>query len=136
MLVCGDANDRPDPAERAARYAELESLSPVFGRYADMGGNCTFWPEVAEVYRPPAELTGTPRILVVNSSGDPATPRAGAEALAGRFTDPAVVVVDGWQHGIYAGGNTCVDDVVGRYLADPATVSGRTACPAAAPGAG
>lgn len=135
-VVCGDATDRPDPAARAARDAELDRLEPVFGEISGVGGSvCASWPRPAEPYRPAAELSGTPRVLVVNTTGDPATPLDGALALADRFDDAALVVADGWLHGVYAGGNTCVDDVVGRYLADPAAVSGRTDCPAVEPGA-
>jgi pimeloyl-ACP methyl ester carboxylesterase len=133
--ACGDATDRPGPDERAARDAELRAVSPVFGGFVVFGGGvCGFWPEPAEPYQPPAELAGTPRVLVVNTTGDPATPLEGALALADRFDDAALVVADGWQHGVYAAGNDCVDDVVGRYLADPAAASGRTDCPAVPPG--
>ena len=136
-IICGDGTDRPDPAERAERDADLDGLSPVFGKMASVGGNvCAAWPEPAEPYRPAAEISGTPRVLVVNTTGDPATPLEGALALADRFDDAALVIVDGWQHGVYATGNTCVDEIVGRYLADPTTVSGRTTCPAPQAGAG
>jgi pimeloyl-ACP methyl ester carboxylesterase len=136
-LLCGDAPDRAALGDRAARDAELEDLSPVFGRIAGFtDGACASWPEPAEAYRFPEEVTDAPRVVVVQATGDPATPLDGGLRLADRFDDAALVVADGWLHGVYANGNPCVDDAVSRYLVDPAALSGRTDCPAAEPDAG
>lgn len=78
---------------------------------------CAFWP-VPSVGEPRVpEVPGLAPVLVVSTTGDPATPyRAGvdlAEQLGG-----ALVSYDGAQHTVVLDGIACVDDVVFRYFVD------------------
>ncbi len=68
-----------------ADAAQAMARAPEFG-VADLYGGltCSLWPLPAT--RPPHPVTapGSPPIVVIGSTGDPATPYAGAQALAGR----------------------------------------------------
>ena len=78
---------------------------------------CAFWPvpPTSRAHQP--NVAGLPPVVVVSTTGDPATPyQAGVElakALHGRL-----ISVQGNQHGASLSGNQCVDGAVTRYLTD------------------
>lgn len=98
------------------------------GAGADICGNR---PHAADPYRPGSVVgKGTPPILVVATTGDPATPITGGVRAAEQFESGVLMTYDGWRHGAYGSGRSrCVEDAVSRYLADVAPPADRTACP-------
>jgi len=58
-----------------------------------------------------------PPILVVNSTGDPATPLASAQALARELRSAVLVTTSGEAHGLL-GLNACSLELAVRYLVD------------------
>jgi pimeloyl-ACP methyl ester carboxylesterase len=77
---------------------------------------CTF-----RTFSPPEEPVriarpGYPVGLVVQAEGDTQTQYAGGPAMAARLGHNLITVVDEGKHGIYNGGNRCVDEKVNRYL--------------------
>jgi hypothetical protein len=55
--------------------------------------------------------------LVVGTTGDPATPYAQAQALAGRILDDAFLLTyNGEGHTVYGQQVTCVDNVVDKFF--------------------
>ncbi|GAA2780989.1 alpha/beta hydrolase [Crossiella cryophila] len=76
---------------------------------------CAFWavPHTSTPHRP--KVDGLPPVVVVSSTGDPATPHAWgiklAEALRARL-----LTFEADQHTIYLQGNRCVDRPVTEYL--------------------
>lgn len=77
---------------------------------------CIFWKNKPRDL-PLMNGEGVPPVLIVQSEHDPATPIEGArrahEAFAG---SRMLTVTDEGDHGIYAGGNACVDKVVEDFL--------------------
>ena len=61
-------------------------------------------------------VTRAPPILIVGTTHDPATPYAGAVDLQKRIARSRLLTFDSTEHGSYAKGITCIDDVVDRYL--------------------
>ncbi|MEJ2857423.1 MULTISPECIES: alpha/beta hydrolase [unclassified Saccharothrix] len=77
---------------------------------------CAFWP-VPPTVEQPKPVSGLPPVLVISTTGDPATPyEAGvnlAKALGG-----GLLTYEGNQHTVYLQGNECVDPIGDDYLID------------------
>ncbi|WP_245848690.1 alpha/beta fold hydrolase [Lentzea kentuckyensis] len=89
---------------------------------------CTF-----RSFTPPEEAVklgrnGYPVGVVVQSEGDTQTQYAGGPAMAARLGHNLITVVDEGKHGIYNGGNSCVDGKVNRYLIDGALPGSSSEC--------
>jgi len=69
-----------------------------------------------------------PPILVVNSTGDPATPLASAQALARELRSAVLVTTSGEAHGLLSL-NACSLELAMRYLVDLQVPQDGTACP-------
>lgn len=89
---------------------------------------CTF-----RSFTPPEEpvriaRNGYPVGVVVQSEGDTQTQYASGPAMAARLGHNLITVVDEGKHGLYNGGNKCVDDKVNRYLIDGALPGSSSEC--------
>lgn len=78
---------------------------------------CAFWPAPVTSQPHQPAVPGLPQVLVVSTTGDPATPyQAGvalAKALGGRL-----LTYEATQHTAFLQGNDCVDDAGTKYLVD------------------
>ena len=102
---------------RTTTAPELESVSPVFGRYQAWSSTlCTGWKARGEVQRR-VEARGAGPILVVGSTRDPVTPYVWSERLADDLTSAVLVTRRGDGHTSY-GQDTCVDRRVDDLLLD------------------
>ncbi|WP_084477429.1 alpha/beta hydrolase [Actinokineospora enzanensis] len=90
---------------------------------------CAFWPVPVTAAERQPQVSGLPPILVVSTTGDPATPyEAGvslAKALGGR-----VLTYEATQHTAFLQGDKCVDDAGTTYLVDLALPAPETRCSA------
>ncbi|MGZ3147696.1 alpha/beta hydrolase [Lentzea chajnantorensis] len=79
---------------------------------------------------PPVRLAraGYPVGIVVQAEGDTQTQYAGGPAMARRLGHNLITVLDEGKHGLYNGGNTCVDRKVNRYLIDGALPGSSSEC--------
>jgi pimeloyl-ACP methyl ester carboxylesterase len=113
-ISCVDSDpdgDAPDDAELAGRFqAAAPRLWPTFTG-ADF---CSSWP-VEPAGSVPITAAGAGPILVVGTTGDPATPLESSRAMADALDEGAFVVVEADQHTGY-GLNECIDDAVEDYL--------------------
>lgn len=77
-----------------------------------------------ELARPAAHPAGRhqhrdPPALVLQATGDAATPYEGAVSLHRKLRGSSLVVEEGGgNHGVTLGGNACLDGHLARYLAD------------------
>ena len=55
---------------------------------------------------------GAPTVLIVGATGDPATPLAAGRAMQRVLGNARLLVVDGYRHTSFLGGNGCVDAAV------------------------
>ena len=85
---------------------------------ADSAGSyfCAFFPEAVEP-RIPITGEGAGPLVVIGTTGDAATPFESTVALADALDDGRLVIVEADHHTGY-GLNSCVNDVVHRYLVD------------------
>ena len=127
-VTCLDA----PPAPRTLwmrNAAELKRVAPTIGVYFAFGDvSCSVWPVKAVLS--PAKLTATgPRpILVIGTTGDPATPIAWAEGLVTQFTNGRLIRYTGEGHTGYNRGSDCVNRIVDDYLTGVKTPAKRATC--------
>jgi pimeloyl-ACP methyl ester carboxylesterase len=76
---------------------------------------CAYWPTPPRPLTPP-DAKGSPLIVVVSTTGDPATPYANGVDLAARLPRGALITKVGDEHTAYGRGDACVDDAVSAYL--------------------
>jgi pimeloyl-ACP methyl ester carboxylesterase len=128
-VSCVDS-EHPVGAEAWAAFAaELEGLSPRFGAaVANEMLPCAFWSVPAEPVVGPVRAEGSPPILVLGTTGDPATPVEQAERVAAGLADGHLLVFDGEGHTAY-GRDACVDRVVEAYLVDGSLPAPGARCP-------
>ena len=114
-ISCADSADRLSVAEEDSLIDEYREVAP---RLVPEGASgqyfCTFFPAAQD---PRIEITGEGAgpIVVIGTTGDPATPLSSTEAMAAALDDGRLVVVEADQHTGY-GVNRCVDDLVNDYL--------------------
>lgn len=116
-INCLDYSATSD-AKALERDAErLVEASPTFGEllaYSEVG--CQEWPVEAEVEREPIRAEGAGPILVIGTTGDPATPYKWSASLAEQLDDAALLTYDGEGHTAYGRSNACIADAVDAYL--------------------
>jgi Predicted hydrolases or acyltransferases (alpha/beta hydrolase superfamily) len=120
-INCADSRERFTTEQTRAALPAFRRASPVFGDYLAWGlMSCTGWPVAGAWVTPDVSAPGAPPILVIGNTGDPATPYAGAKAMAAEL-GPGVGVeltYKGEGHGAYNSGSACVQKAVEGYLLD------------------
>ncbi|MER6975589.1 alpha/beta hydrolase [Streptomyces carpinensis] len=105
------------PAQAEAALPEFVRVSPQFGAlFSPFLQGCAHWP--VEPTQPSQRITapGTPPILVVGTTRDPATPYIWSQALAHQLSSGRLLTRNGDGHTGFLQGSTCVDTAVDRYL--------------------
>ncbi|MDT9688299.1 alpha/beta hydrolase [Streptomyces sp. P9(2023)] len=130
-ISCADSSERPTLAQAKALVPEFTKLSPVFGPFLawDTAAWCAEWPVEGQRADPDASAPGAGPILVVGTTGDPATPYEGAERMAKELGAGVGVLVsnEGEGHGAY-GTSACVTRTVDGYLLDGKVPAYGTRC--------
>lgn len=131
-ISCADTTGRATAAEVRSRHlAEFTAVSPVFGPYLawDLAGWCADWPVAGESETPEVAAKGAAPILVVGTTGDPATPYEGAQRMADELGAGVGVLVTnkGEGHGAYGNG-ACVTDTIDAYLLEGTVPADGKAC--------
>ena len=89
---------------------------------------CKYWAGERQVLAVPEDV-GAPPIVVVGTRHDPATPYAGAVAMARILGSGHLLTWDGHTHTAY-GQTPCITAAVDAYLVDLALPDEGTVCPA------
>jgi pimeloyl-ACP methyl ester carboxylesterase len=130
-INCLDAPLKPQP-ESAPGEDEFLAASPLFGAiaygYTEVG--CEPWPIEPTVAVPDYSAPGAAPILVVGTTGDPATPFESAVRLADLLESGVLLVREGEGHTGYLQGNPCIDEAVTAYLVDGTVPEDGTECAA------
>ncbi|MER8104159.1 alpha/beta hydrolase [Kitasatospora sp. NPDC094016] len=120
-INCVDARQRYSDQDVEQQLPQFRDASPVFGPYSAWGlTSCTGWPVPGKADHPDVSAAGAAPILVVGTTGDPATPVEGAHAMAQQL-GPGVgvnVTLQGEGHGGYNTGDPCLKQAVDAYLLD------------------
>ncbi|NJP68298.1 alpha/beta hydrolase [Streptomyces spiramenti] len=117
-ITCADTTGQRDPEAIEENRAAFEDASPVFGPYLlwSLAG-CEGWPTDGEAEKPEVSADGASEMLLIGTTGDPATPYEGAERMQRELGEGVGVLItfDGEGHGAY-GQDECIDDSVEDYL--------------------
>src|SRR5207248_7807771 len=126
--------DGPAPRDVAAVQklaADAERAAPHFGASTTwLGLPCTFWPVPATGKIGALHATGAPPILVLGTTGDPATPYAWAQSLADELRSGTLLTFAGTGHTGYGKGSACIDRAVDRYMVSLQIPPDRAECTA------
>ncbi|WP_059013228.1 alpha/beta hydrolase [Streptomyces specialis] len=131
-INCADFASRPTLETVHAHEAAFADASPVFGPHLVWSLlSCASWPVAGESDRPEVSVEGARTILLLATTGDPATPYAGAERMREAMGGPgaaALLTFEGEGHGAHASGNACVTAAVEAHLLSGATPDDGTVC--------
>ena len=116
-VTCLDYPVEGDKTTWAAQYEQAQREAPVFADSAvGMDLVCSVWGHNGT--RKPAQIhaRGAAPILVVGTTGDPATPYAWSKSLAEQLDSGQLLTWEGNGHTAYGGDASCVNDAVDAYL--------------------
>jgi pimeloyl-ACP methyl ester carboxylesterase len=127
-ILCNDTPFRGDRRFLERDAARDGAKWPLLGYYQIMGP-CAYWDRPNVNLKHPNGI-GVAPTLMVQSERDAPTPIEGARrAHAGFAGSKMLTVKDEGDHGIYGFDNSCVNDVVERYLVDRVTPPKDLSCP-------
>jgi pimeloyl-ACP methyl ester carboxylesterase len=109
--------DSQENSVRAAekRLAADSRSAPVLGPLNGPDLVCPLWPVKPAPRQPKVNGQGAPPIVVIGTTGDPATPYEYAESMARELRSGVLVTLDGEGHLAY-GQSDCVMAIVDSYL--------------------
>jgi hypothetical protein len=91
--------------------------------------DCAYWATPARRTPAPVSAAGSAPILVVGTTGDPATPYAWSASLADQLESGVLLTHDGHGHtASFSGVSDCIDEVVTLYLLDLTVPERDTRC--------
>ncbi|MDF2666655.1 MAG: putative hydrolase or acyltransferase [Microbacterium sp.] len=115
---CMDYPDEGSDADDAAFRQRLAEAAPTTAPYWEGVDVCASWPVPPTGTRGAITAEGSPPIVVIGTTGDPATPYVGAQRLAEQLSQGVLITNVGEGHLGYNKGKSCVDDAVDDYLID------------------
>jgi pimeloyl-ACP methyl ester carboxylesterase len=123
--------DAPAPtlSQLQAAAPAAQAAAPIFGLqnlYSESG--CSVWPVPATGQVAAIRAAGSPKIVVVGSTGDPITPYGWARALASQLDNGVLLTRVGDGHTGYEA-SSCIRSDVDRYLIDLTAPPPGTSCP-------
>jgi pimeloyl-ACP methyl ester carboxylesterase len=125
-INCADDPQRQTVEEADAEVEEILAVAPRIFPNTTGSYSCTFFPPALD---PRIDITGAGAgpIVVVGTTGDPATPLDSSRAMAETLEDGRLVVVEANQHTGYRG-DECVRRIVHDYLLQLAAPDDGTRC--------
>ncbi|WP_420180199.1 alpha/beta hydrolase [Paenarthrobacter sp. TA1.8] len=118
-INCLDYPMVTDTAGMRAEEVRLLQDSPTFGAFFAYGGvTCKDWPYPSTRTPAPVEYNGSAPIVVVGTTGDPATPLEWSQSLRKQLENASLVTWEGEGHTAYGRANSCVSTAVDDYFVD------------------
>lgn len=115
---CLDDPPVTDPAvvrEADRRYREVAPFLDDGNPPSAARDACAFWPAPPTFKPGEPKVDGIPTVLVISTTGDPATPYQAGVELAEQLNG-YLLTYEGQQHTVALQGQQCVDDTVSDYL--------------------
>ena len=124
-ITCPDYDDAGsnDPEARAkailarAKTLQGDNARLIRSYFAERLA-CVFWPVKGRQDRPKTFTGGAFPTLVMNGTGDPATPISNGYAVFDRLKNGAMITMEGGPHVIWGGGFACPDKLVFGLMLD------------------
>ena len=130
-ITCADTKERYSPDDIKARLPEFAAASGVFGPMSGWGmAQCHGWPVKGRWKTPDVSAPGSAPILLVGTTGDPATPYAGTRRMKEGLGSGVGVELTyrGEGHGAYDSRDKCVRGRVNAYLLRGKVPADGTSC--------
>ncbi|MFF2750498.1 alpha/beta hydrolase [Kitasatospora sp. NPDC058048] len=132
-IHCADgATDAPAGEQLQAALTDLAAKAPLVGKHDPMASlfdpDCRIWPFRATEKPHVIKSAATAPIVVVGTTGDPATPYAWAEKLTAELGNAVLISRDGEGHTGY-GASKCVRASVDAFLLDGTVPAAGIHCP-------
>ncbi|MCQ9165027.1 alpha/beta hydrolase [Arthrobacter sp. STN4] len=128
-INCLDYPMDSDTAHMRTDAAALEKASPTFGALLAYSGlTCKYWPFPATGRPAPIAAPGAGPILVIGTTGDPATPYKWAQSLAKQLDSGVLVTWKGNGHTAYGRANQCLTSTVDDYFVNGKVPAAGTTC--------
>lgn len=117
-INCLDYPVETDREVIAQQNEQIRAVAPTTASDGPPIGDtvCANWPYSFEGELGPVSGVGAAPILVIGTTGDPATPYQWAEALAEQLESGVLLTWVGEGHIAYDEGDPCINDVVDRYF--------------------
>ncbi len=130
VINCSDSAPGPSETEIRTAATRFRSKFPTLGVWGSWQlFGCSFWTAPRHTLTPPAAPTA-PRLVVVGTVHDPATPYAGAVSMAKVLGNGSSLVTwEGSGHTAFTR-SPCVDALVEEYLLSLTVPADGTRCPA------
>jgi len=120
-IRCVDEPRMTDPADVIKLNAAAAAAAPFQDSgdpAADVPDICAVWPVPPTLGPHRLQVPGLPAVLVVSTTGDPATPYVNGVDLAKQL-GARLLTFEGTRHTAFLlGGSSCVDDAGNSYLID------------------
>ena len=114
VIDCLDFNEPRSVEQIKTDAKSFADQAPLFGPYLAYGGlTCKYFGQSQEVDIAPTKTTNP--IVVIGTSGDPATPYAWAQGLNKLLPNSVLVSLTGDGHTGQGQGNACVDDQIDNF---------------------
>jgi hypothetical protein len=131
VINCVDHPERtaPTPAQELADVARFQAALPPWGGNWAVA-SCPGMPLPAKGDKlGDVQVKGAAPILVVATTGDPATPYSAAQSFLDRIAGSSLLTFESTEHTAYGSGrSTCIDDQVNEYLLDLVMPASGTRC--------
>jgi pimeloyl-ACP methyl ester carboxylesterase len=125
-IRCLDSQD-DSVREAAKRLAKDTEEAPILGQLNGPDLTCPLWPVKSAPKQPEIDAAGAPPIVVIGTTGDPATPYEYAKAMADELSSAVLLTFDGEGHLAY-GQSRCIKTLVDAYLVRNQVPRDGTAC--------
>ncbi|ULE32055.1 alpha/beta hydrolase [Mycobacterium sp. IDR2000157661] len=120
-IGCVDAPFPTDSATWVEADRRVREVAPFlsYGGFTGFAPRdvCAMWPVPPTSEPGPASSPGPGKVIVVSTTGDPATPYQAGVDLARQMSAP-LITFEGTQHTVVFNGDACVDTAVVNYLVD------------------
>ncbi|MEV7774290.1 alpha/beta hydrolase [Kitasatospora sp. NPDC086791] len=132
-IHCADgATDAPAGEELQAALTDLAAKAPMVSKHDPLAAlfdpDCRVWPFRSTEKPHAIKSAAAAPIVVVGSTGDPATPYAWAEKLTAELGNAVLLTRDGEGHTGY-GASKCIRASVDAFLVDGTVPTAGTHCP-------
>lgn len=117
-IGCLDSPAETDPAAIIAFNRAVVAANPLVIEGPEELGDvlCQRWPFASRATLEPVRGEGAAPVLIVGTTGDPATPYQWGQALASQLESATLLTYEGEGHLAYPGGTICVTAAVEGYL--------------------
>ena len=123
---CLDSQDN-SVREIQRRYARISEAAPVLGRLGGADLTCVLWPVASAPPPPEVDGAGARPIVVIGTTGDPATPYEYAVDMANRLKSGVLITFNGEGHLAYDK-SECVKGLVRDYLSQDRVPPDKSRC--------